>query len=145
VHRHRHLGHVEDALIDRDAHRQPLLDQHRDEGTGRHLDFVAFGREHCPGAADHCAYGRAAASAGDPTNDSSDTRADADGSSILSEAGSIMGTPRYLAPEAITSPQNVGPSSDIYSLGALMYFLLVGPPVFEGRTSLEVCFQHRVA
>lgn len=54
----------------------------------------------------------------------------------------LMGTPLYLPPEAITSPESVDPRSDIYSLGALGYFLLTGQPPFTGHSLYEVCGQH---
>lgn len=54
----------------------------------------------------------------------------------------IAGSPHYLSPEAITSPDHVGPQSDIYSLGCVGYYLLTGQRVFEGRTVVEVCSHH---
>lgn len=54
----------------------------------------------------------------------------------------LMGTPLYLPPEAITSPDCVDQRSDIYSLGALGYFLLTGHPPFTGQSLYEVCGQH---
>jgi len=54
----------------------------------------------------------------------------------------IAGTPLYIAPEAITSPEAVGPRSDLYSLGGVGYFALTGQNVFEGKTLVEVCSHH---
>jgi serine/threonine-protein kinase len=45
----------------------------------------------------------------------------------------FAGTPQYLAPETIESGMSSDPRSDLYSLGAVAYFLLTGHPVFEGR------------
>jgi serine/threonine protein kinase len=58
------------------------------------------------------------------------------------EAGAIVGTPMYLAPEALTAPDRMDGRSDLYALGALGYFLLTGATPFAGNTVLEVCCQH---
>ncbi len=49
------------------------------------------------------------------------------------------GTPKYLAPEAIVTPGEIDGRSDLYSLGAVAYFLLAGRDVFEGGDSIEIC------
>lgn len=61
-----------------------------------------------------------------------------------SASSHIVGTPLYLAPEAISGAP-VDARSDIYALGAVLYFLVVGAPVFLGRTVVEVCTQHLLA
>jgi CHASE1-domain containing sensor protein/predicted Ser/Thr protein kinase len=58
---------------------------------------------------------------------------------------SVIGTPLYLAPEAITNPHGVDGRADIYALGAVAYFLLVGDVVFRGQTVVDVCTQHLYA
>jgi hypothetical protein len=60
----------------------------------------------------------------------------------LTKADSVTGTPQYLAPEAVTAPDSVDARSDIYSLGAVGYFLLTGEHVFTGATIVEVCAAH---
>lgn len=60
----------------------------------------------------------------------------------LTHAGSVSGTPLYLAPEAIRSPDAVDARVDLYALGALMYYLLAGEHVFRGQTTMEVCAHH---
>jgi serine/threonine-protein kinase len=60
----------------------------------------------------------------------------------LTHTDTIMGTPLYLAPEAIADPADVDARADIYALGALAYFLLTGEPVFAGRTVVEICSHH---
>jgi serine/threonine-protein kinase len=60
----------------------------------------------------------------------------------LTQANVVQGTPLYLSPEAINNPDAVDARSDLYSLGAVGYFLLAGSPVFSGRTLVEVCSHH---
>ncbi len=56
----------------------------------------------------------------------------------MTQPGSLIGTPRYMSPEqAAGDLERVGPASDIYSLGAILYCLLVGHAPFMERT-LEI-------
>ncbi|GIX00238.1 MAG: protein kinase [Pirellulaceae bacterium] len=49
------------------------------------------------------------------------------------EGGRIfMGTPEYMSPEQIENAEGVDPRSDLYSLGATLFFLLTGRPMFSG-------------
>jgi serine/threonine protein kinase len=54
----------------------------------------------------------------------------------------IIGTPLYLSPEAMTSPETVDGRADLYALGGVAYFLLTGKPVFEAATVVEMCSKH---
>jgi serine/threonine-protein kinase len=54
----------------------------------------------------------------------------------------VLGTPSYLAPEAVTDPSTIGPPADLYALGCVGYFLLTGQKVFSGNTALDVCISH---
>jgi serine/threonine protein kinase/CHASE1-domain containing sensor protein len=60
----------------------------------------------------------------------------------ITQMNTITGTPLYLAPEAITSPQHMDGRTDLYALGAVAYFILTGEHVFEGRTVLDVLTKH---
>jgi serine/threonine protein kinase len=65
------------------------------------------------------------------------------GNLVASAAGdAIVGTPLYMAPEAISRPDTVDGRSDLYAVGAVAYFLLTGRQVFEAATVLEVCSKH---
>jgi len=66
---------------------------------------------------------------------------DLDAADALSHEGMLVGTPLYLAPEAIRSA-GADPRSDLYSVGAVAYFLLTGQHVFDGRTVIEICGNH---
>jgi serine/threonine-protein kinase len=59
----------------------------------------------------------------------------------LTHEAALVGTPHYLAPEAIRS-QGADGRSDLYAVGAIAYFLLTGQHVFEGRTVVEICGHH---
>jgi serine/threonine-protein kinase len=59
----------------------------------------------------------------------------------LSGTNDLIGTPHYLAPEAM-SGEDVGPPADIYAVGAVMYFLLTGTTVFQADTVVEICSHH---
>lgn len=54
----------------------------------------------------------------------------------------VVGTPSYMSPEqAHPAMGRIGPASDTYSLGAMLYEMLVGKPPFLGGTSLETIRQ----
>lgn len=50
----------------------------------------------------------------------------------------IVGTPAYMAPEALNGVRELGPAADQYALGAVLYECTVGRPPFEGETLLEL-------
>jgi CHASE1-domain containing sensor protein len=56
----------------------------------------------------------------------------------ISQDGSLLGTPLYMAPEGMTDPGGVDARSDIFALGAVGYFLLTGKSPFPGHTAIEV-------
>lgn len=63
------------------------------------------------------------------------------GSSQLTVTGSIIGTPAYMSPEQLRGDP-INHRSDIYSLGVILYHMVVGRPPFEALTSFSLIYQH---
>jgi len=61
-----------------------------------------------------------------------------DGKTSKTRTGSTMGTPHYMSPEQIADSKNVGPATDIWALGAILYEMLTGERAFPGDNLLEI-------
>jgi WD40 repeat protein len=66
------------------------------------------------------------------------------GQSSLTQQGSLMGTPDFIAPEQARNSHNIDARADIYSLGCTLYFLLSGQVPFPAETSTEKLYKHWV-
>src|SRR5262249_19470914 len=62
---------------------------------------------------------------------------------LASEAthqGAFIGTVRYMAPEQLIDSVSVGPPTDVYAIGAILYECLAGMPPHAGETAQELMF-----
>jgi hypothetical protein len=60
----------------------------------------------------------------------------------ISRENQILGTPQFMAPEQANASSEIDARSDIYSLGAVAYYLLTGRPPFEGDNGIGVLIAH---
>ncbi len=60
------------------------------------------------------------------------------GGGRLTETGLSLGTPHYMSPEQATGDAHVGPATDIYALGCVLYEMLVGEPPYVGSSAQAV-------
>jgi eukaryotic-like serine/threonine-protein kinase len=75
---------------------------------------------------------------GEPAGDEATLRP-ASADDLATQAGAALGTPAYMSPEqAAGRIDQVGPASDVYSLGATLYCLLTGQPPFQGEDPGEL-------
>lgn len=60
--------------------------------------------------------------------------------SNMTVSGQVLGTPRYMSPEQVKG-EVVGPRSDIFSVGTLLYEMLAGCPAYDGDTPTTVMYK----
>ena len=61
---------------------------------------------------------------------------------FLTRPGTTLGTPAFMAPEAVSGKTNLNGQADVYSLGCVTYFLLTGSLVFPEKSGLAMALAH---
>jgi WD40 repeat protein/tRNA A-37 threonylcarbamoyl transferase component Bud32 len=59
----------------------------------------------------------------------------------VTEPGTPLGTASYMPPEQVRGGGQIGPATDVYALGAILYELLTGRPPFQGTSAADTMFQ----
>jgi serine/threonine protein kinase len=62
----------------------------------------------------------------------------------MTEQGRLLGTPHYMAPEAITA-SGAGPSVDLYAVGIILFEMLTGRVPFDDASAMTICLNHTSA
>jgi serine/threonine-protein kinase len=77
-----------------------------------------------------------------PEDDASELPIELELTAGQSADGTLTGTPLYMAPEMYYGDQPIDGRADLYSLGALGYYLLAGRPVFDAHSAVHALIHH---
>jgi serine/threonine-protein kinase len=64
------------------------------------------------------------------------------GAAQITQTGAITGSPTYMSPEQATGDRDPDARSDIYAMGAVLYYLLTGRPPFDDENPMKVMIAH---
>lgn len=62
----------------------------------------------------------------------------AEARTVLTLTGNLLGTPQYMAPEQVQGARDLGPRSDVFALGCVLFECLAGRPAFAGEHALAI-------
>ncbi|MFG1668962.1 PQQ-binding-like beta-propeller repeat protein [Streptomyces sp. Y7] len=62
-------------------------------------------------------------------------------SDVLTQTGRVMGTPPFMSPEQFSSPQDVGPAADVFSLGSVVAYAATGRGPFDSPSPYETAIR----
>ncbi len=60
----------------------------------------------------------------------------------VTHEGTLLGTPLYMSPEQALGTADLGPTTDVYALGATLFHVLTGRPPFQGESALALTMKH---
>jgi len=55
----------------------------------------------------------------------------------MTDPGSVLGTPAYMSPEQAAGSGEIGPASDVYTLGGILYHMLTGEPPVQAKSPVD--------
>ncbi|MCA9245806.1 MAG: protein kinase [Planctomycetales bacterium] len=136
------MGLVEGSNLAALVREQPLAPRHAAELLKQIVDAVAYAHERHIIHRDLKPENILLDTDGNPRVTDFGLAKRIEGDSNLTATGQVMGTPSFMPPEqAIGNIERVGPLSDVYSLGAVLYYMVAGRPPFRAASIVDTLRQ----